>query len=1424
MSKIFISHSSKDNIAAQAMGEWLTENGFAEFFLDLDPGRGIQPGEHWEKALHAAANRCEAVVFLISKNWLASDWCDREFALARSLNKNLFSVIIDHGLELQDLKPQFREAWQVVNLAAGQDGLTREATLPGRAVSGHVTWSQSGLRRLRNGLDKSGLDAKYFKWPPDSEPSRAPYRGLLALEERDAAIFFGREADIVQGADRLRRLREGAAPRMLVFLGASGAGKSSFLRAGLLARLRRDEANFLPLAAIRPGRDAMTGDEGLLGALVQLFPKRPRANLRAALAKGVAGVRPLLAELAEDARKRSGDASGQGKPPAILIAVDQAEELFRVEGAKESGELLAILRALVETDDPVCIVLFAIRSDSYDRLEHAREFAGLIQGTQPLLPLPRGNYRNVIEGPAQRAAEAGARLEIDPQLTARLLADVDHEAGADALPLLAFTLQQLYQDHGASGRLTLADYEAFGAIGGSIDRAVERAFRRVDADPGRFPVDQAEREALLRRGLVPWLAGIDPDTRSPRRNIARASDIPEEAKQIVGLLVEERLLVADRQSNDAGGFDDTLEPAHEALLRKWGLLKGWLEADLGQLATLEALRRAVRDWDANGRKQGWLAHQGERLADARLLDARPDIAAQLDARDRTYLAACGAKEAEEHAAREKARLDETARFEAEARVAQARAHGARRIALVAALAALGLAGLGGWAWTQKIEAQKQRDLAQLHHSQFLTSAAEQEVANSDFTTGALLALEAISTVSNQDQARPSAAPEAILFKALSRNRELIDLVGHELPVALAAFSPSGSEIVSPSVDGVWIWDAASGAIVRKLKNPGGKTDYSISSAEFTPDGRRLMIIGVDAASLWDANTGESVSQFSADLAWFSADGKRLIVASKEGIYQIDTETRERFELDVGHGSLLSGAFSRDGRLFVASNDLNTVTVWNLQEKRVIARFVANDTASLVEFNSNGSRVVTASNNGRYRVFDVESMSVVADSKLQLVNFPPECNSVHFSSDGGQILIVSNGSNATLWDFDHGIIRLLGGHKEPVSAAAFSPDGKLVVTASKDNTAKIWDTTSGLLVATLAGHSASVNQVRFSLDGTKILTTSNDNTIRVWKANDPEDVSIFKGGTKLRSATISSDGYRVAAIDESGVGRVWDSSDLNKFTDLLGKWTSVAFDATGARVAFGAADGGIRIVDFLSHATLAVFQTNDGEISSLAFGPDGHVLASGSDAGIVRFWSDQSGDWRRVGKEVVQNSGVVVTEFDATGLRIVTGSYSGSIFVIDVLKHEINFSSQAYGQPIRAAAFSPDGSLIVTGSDDNAARVWDAKTGNLNSVLEHKAAVYSVRFDAKTDRLMTASKDGFVRMWDSSKLGKLKEPDTIATTRSGDILSGSLRKDSNKIIVVGEDGNIEISSQFSTTSDLVTYAKSRMPRTLSKQQKLTYFIE
>ena len=216
--------------------------------------------------------------------------------------------------------------------------------------------------------------------------------------------------------------------------------------------------------------------------------------------------------------------------------------------------------------------------------------------------MPRGAYSDVIEGPARRVEEAGGKLAIEPALTQRLLVDIEAGAG-DALPLLAFTLEQLYLDYRQNGALRLVDYEKFGGIKGAIDAAIERALLRADADP-RIPRDREARLVLLRHGLIPWLAGVDPDSKTPRRNIARHCDIPPEAAPLIDLLVEERLLsVNTRVTRDHETGEETpqstIEPAHEVLLRQWGRLDGWLTEDFGLLATLEGVKRAARDWDAN---------------------------------------------------------------------------------------------------------------------------------------------------------------------------------------------------------------------------------------------------------------------------------------------------------------------------------------------------------------------------------------------------------------------------------------------------------------------------------------------------------------------------------------------------------------------------------------------------------------------------------------------------------------------------------------------------------------------------------------------------------------------------------------------------------------------------------------------------------
>jgi TIR domain len=112
MSRIFLSHSSKDDFEAIAIRDWLASQGWDDVFLDLDPERGIAAAERWERALHEAAQRCQAVVFLVSGNWLASGWCVREYSLARSLNKTLFAVLIDPEKMIADLPEELKGTWQ----------------------------------------------------------------------------------------------------------------------------------------------------------------------------------------------------------------------------------------------------------------------------------------------------------------------------------------------------------------------------------------------------------------------------------------------------------------------------------------------------------------------------------------------------------------------------------------------------------------------------------------------------------------------------------------------------------------------------------------------------------------------------------------------------------------------------------------------------------------------------------------------------------------------------------------------------------------------------------------------------------------------------------------------------------------------------------------------------------------------------------------------------------------------------------------------------------------------------------------------------------------------------------------------------------------------------------------------------------------
>jgi hypothetical protein len=243
MSRIFLSHSSVDELEAVALKHWLADNGWDEedVFLDVDPERGLVAGERWQEALRKAADRCEAVVFLVTPAWAKSKWCLAEFLLAKNLHKHIFGVILK-DVPISELPIEMTSEWQLCQLVGS--GPDETVCFRHREIEYAISFQIDGLRRFRNGLKKAGLNADFFPWPPKDDPNRSPYRGLEPLDICDAAVFFGRDVEILRGLDALRGMRDNQDKKLFVILGASGTGKSSFLRAGLLPRLARDDRHW----------------------------------------------------------------------------------------------------------------------------------------------------------------------------------------------------------------------------------------------------------------------------------------------------------------------------------------------------------------------------------------------------------------------------------------------------------------------------------------------------------------------------------------------------------------------------------------------------------------------------------------------------------------------------------------------------------------------------------------------------------------------------------------------------------------------------------------------------------------------------------------------------------------------------------------------------------------------------------------------------------------------------------------------------------------------------------------------------------------------------------------------------------------------------------------------------------------------------
>ncbi len=667
MPVLFVSHASKDDLQATALEAWLRGRGFTDIFIDHT---NIAGGDKWAQALRDAVGVCRVVVCLVTERWLASDECFAEFRAAWYMGKRIIPLL---ALGPRDASPNVR----LDKVLAEDQGFDVSACI---AADGGFDLARAPEieRRLETGLRAAGALARVGLDPEafaiDRKLRPMPFPGLASFgdDDADAALFYGRSREIAETLEELRKMRAEGDRRPFVILGASGAGKSSLLKAGIIPRLRREAPAWLPLRAFRPGADPLLNFAEALARSLADFGKveahgSMRDRLFAAWSKAErqaseltpAGYAALKAALETEGRKLRNAADRASA--TILVSVDQAEEMARADG--DSGAALAdYLRAALESATSRWQLAFTIRTDSFPELQSHRRFQGLKARGYDLRAPRMFRFDSVVEEPAKRYG-----VVVDNALVDALMDDTPKE---DALPLLAYALQRLWRQYAASGALTKDNYDKVGGVRGLIEDAAERALRGLTPDedvPLPSGPPPKRRLDLGAATFVPALADLN-DKGAAIKRVGSWKGFSDEQRDLLLRFDQWRLVVRKATEADGG----TVEVAHEALFREWTRLKGWLEPERARLEALRSLQVDALTWDRNGRDRMFVNHRDKRLVEATEIAGIESYRQHLGALEFAYLAAC---QDEERLARRRTR---------------------RMQALVGALVFGVVAGLVGW--------------------------------------------------------------------------------------------------------------------------------------------------------------------------------------------------------------------------------------------------------------------------------------------------------------------------------------------------------------------------------------------------------------------------------------------------------------------------------------------------------------------------------------------------------------------------------------------------------------------------------------------------------------------------------------------------------------------------------------------------------
>ncbi|NET82152.1 MAG: NACHT domain-containing protein [Moorea sp. SIO1F2] len=1108
------------------------------------------------------------------------------------------------------------------------------------------------------------------KFTKSSFQDKCPYRSLsyFTAKVEDALVFHGRSKLTQQLIERVK-----TKDRLLLVLGASGSGKSSLVRAGLLYQLK--------LGQVIVGSDRWYYLEPFTPG------EAPKQRLQEVLENG------------EGEQKQSENSS----VTPVVIIIDQFEECFTMSQPDQRQEFFNSLIELIENTNNL-IVLIAMRSDFRGRLREYAQFVEKIN--KPYINVDHLNREEIEEAIAKPAELVG--LGIEGRLKQQLINDVEDYPGS--LPLLQYTLTELWKQsrHQQETFLRLKTYQQLGGIEGTLEKRANQVFDSLSPE-----------EQNVARRLLLELTQVG-DTLDTRRRIRLGELVNSHHSLELLDAVSQKLASSDNRlitrSHEENSQDVVLDVVHEALIGHWGKLVEWKQTYTETMVIERKLEAAALEWQQKGKKRDdvGLLLLGGRLVEAQEYLNEYGKLGMLNGLAEEYIQVSGHKHKQMTRngslrvgaviavlvlgtvastvlwleSREQLRKATRSEIEILSELSQNLSNSKRPFdVLKRNLKAAGKLKKANW-----VKADTRIKLS--------ASLGQSLYGVKEFNSLEKHTAPVQSVAFSYDGKTIASGSWDKTVKLWNHEGKLLrTLTGHSKTVSSVAFSPDGKTIASGSWDKtVKLWNLEG----QELLTLTGHSN-SVISVAFSYDGQTIASSSRDnTVKLWNhegklLHTLTGHSETISSVA-FSPDGKTIASGSWDKTVKLWNHKGKLLRTLTGHSETISSvAFSPDGKTIASGSWDNTVKLWNLEGQELLTLTGHSNSVISVAFSYDGQTIASASTDNTVKLWNLEGQEL-----LTLKGHTHWITSVAFSPDRKSIASASWDNTVKLWNLEGQELNTLTGHSAPVNSVAFSPDGQTIATASGDSTLKFWNH-EGKILQTLTGHRDEVNSVAFSYDGQTIATASQDKTVKLWNREGKELLTLTGHSEPVTSVAFSYDGQTIASASWDKTVKLWnrEGKELHTLIGHSNYVRSVAFSPDGQTIASGGYDTTMKLWN-LEGKLLQTLTVDKNWVYSIAFSPDGQTMAFATGQNTVKLLNLESQLLQTLtGHRAAVNS----VAFSYDGQTIASASHDNTVKLWN-LEGKLLHTLTGHRDGVNSVAFSYDGQTIATASSDKTVILWN----------------------------------------------------------------------------------------------------------------------